>query len=114
MVIKQALRNVLEIIEKESGFELYITSGARCETYNGEITKNKNSAHCLGLAADIAVGNANQRYVLNKILYQKEIKRMGRNNKKNFTHIDVAAGKLPYPTETLKEYPQDVDWDYDD
>jgi uncharacterized protein YcbK (DUF882 family) len=112
--LTHVFRGVLDQLEKLAGFEFLITSGARCEKHNATVTSNKNSAHITGEAVDIAVTNSSQRYLLNKAIYAKGIRRTGRNNKKNFTHVDIASGPLRHPTETMKEYPQNVDWDYDD
>lgn len=113
LVFKQAFRNLLESIEREVGFELYISSGPRCDRYNSIITPNRNSAHTRGEAADIATATSQERYKLIKVIYCKGIKRIGRSDKKNFIHIDIATGPVPFPKPGLSEYPQEVDWKYD-
>ena len=113
LIFKAAFRNVLETLEREVGFELKITSGPRCEKYNATVTQNKNSAHVRGEAADIEVENSRQRWQLVRAIYLKGIKRVGRSDKRAFLHMDIATGPLPFPTENLKEYPQQVDWTYE-
>ena len=110
---KMQLLNVLEKIEKLCGFELTINSAARCEKHNAEVGGSKNSAHTLGLAADISYENSNQLYLLNKAIFSLEIKRTGLNPNKKFRHIDIATGPVPHPiVGGIQSYPQDVDFSY--
>ncbi len=113
LTLRRDFRSLLESIEKDVGFELYLTSGARCQIYNATITKNRNSAHTLGAAADVALMFSHERYKINQQIFKRGIKRTGRSGKRNFTHIDIATGKVPFPDDKVTEYPQEVDWDYD-
>lgn len=45
----------LKLLENECSFELYITSGYRCDTFNKEIGGDLNSRHLEGLAVDIRI-----------------------------------------------------------
>lgn len=106
-------KKLLTEIEKQVGFELFLNSGPRCPKYNALVTQNVNSAHTLGLAADVAVADSHQRYLLIKAIYGLGVKRVGRSDKHMFIHLDIASGPLPHPTDSLKEYPLAVDWKYD-
>ena len=113
LALEQPLIFLLKSITKEIG-DIYITSGARCENHNAKIGGSKNSAHILGKAVDIATPDSIVRYKVVKALFNREIKRFGWSTAKNFVHFDIATGKLPYPTETLTDYPQCVAWSYGD
>jgi len=113
MTPKSTLINILDKIEKMCGFELVITSCARCEKHNTDIGASKNSAHTLGLAVDIHYENSNQLYLLEKAIFSIGIRRTGLSQKNNFRHIDIASGSVPNPkVGGILEYPQDVDWKY--
>lgn len=78
-----------------------ITSGARCETHNLFVGGKENSAHVRGLAVDIAYSNSSRAYAIEQSAYRYDVKRIGRNRKKKFIHIDI--------DESL---PQNVSFDY--
>ena len=108
---------LLETIEAElklklQNYEMYITSGARCEKYNNEQGHTKNSAHTLGLAADIRIDNSHQLFLLWQAILKSGIKRIGDGINRNFIHIDIAKGKLKYPHNKMTEYPQEIVWSY--
>jgi len=75
------LRNILES-------PVYITSGYRCMRYNREIGGVTNSYHCIGLAADIKVGDINLIELL-EICENIDFSGIGFYEKKNFLHLDV-------------------------
>lgn len=112
LMFKPNFRSLLLDLEREAGFELNITSGPRCDKYNATVTPNVNSAHTLGLAADIAAPDSHTRYKLIRAIYARGIKRVGRNDKSKFIHIDIATGPVPHPREGLTDFPQEVDWPY--
>jgi len=79
------LRNILES-------PVYITSGYRCTRYNREIGGVTNSYHCIGLAADIKVGDINLIELL-EIGENIDFNGIGFYEKKNFLHLDVRPTK---------------------
>ena len=108
---------MLRKIEARAGFDLYITSGARCASYNGMKGFSLNSAHTLGLAADISTPDSRKRWLVVEAIYHFGIERVGRKNSDNpgsrFVHFDLAAGlPVPIPREGLTLYPTKVDWEY--
>lgn len=113
MIFKQEFVDKLKDLERMVKFELVINSGPRCQAHNATITQNKNSAHTLGLAADIAVANSHERFLLIRAIYSMGFRRIGRSDKRKFIHIDIAEGPVPFPTETVREFPLFVDWSYD-
>lgn len=62
--MEQSFLNRLGMLRTAYNAPLIITSGFRCKPYNEKIKGSKNSQHCLGRAADIAVAEANKRYKL--------------------------------------------------
>lgn len=106
----ESLERFLQQELKDNGFEIFITSGARCENYNNKRGFSKNSAHALGLACDIETKNLKIKYLILKYLFMNHIKRIG--YAKGFIHFDIVTGLIKYPRENLKEYPQEVCWDY--
>ena len=79
------LRNVLER-------PVYITSGYRCPKYNQKIGGVVNSYHCIGLAADIKVGDINLIELL-EICENIGFGGIGFYEKKDFLHLDVRPTK---------------------
>jgi Peptidase M15 len=102
----------------DPNYSIYVTSGGRCEAHNASVGGSPNSAHTLGLAADISTPTSRIRYALiYHLLVNCHIKRFDmRTDVKNplnrFVHMDIATGPVPHPTDDLKEYPQEVivDW----
>ena len=117
MTIKPELEAVLNQIEKIAGFDLYITSGARCASYNGQKGYSFNSAHTLGLAADIATPTSQARFAVLAAIFELKIKRIGYKESDfagdRFLHLDLAAGlPVPYPRAGLTHYPANVVFGY--
>ena len=79
------LRNILER-------PVYITSGYRCPGYNREVGGVVNSYHCIGLAADIKVGDINLIELL-EICENIGFGGIGFYEKKYFLHLDVRPTK---------------------
>jgi len=111
MALEQPMISLLKSITREIG-DIYITSGARCEKHNMKVGGKKNSAHILGKAVEVATLDARIRYKVIKSILGRGVKRVGWGGAEKFLHFDIATGAVPYPTDTLKEYPQDVAWDY--
>lgn len=101
----------LESIEREIG-EITINSGARCPAHNAKVGGKPNSAHTLGLAVDVSTPTPSERYAILKALFKRDVKRIGWSKDKKFIHFDIATGAVPNPTDSLKEFPQLVAWDY--
>lgn len=53
--IRILVNSLLQPVQKRLGSRLIITSGYRCARLNREMAGSRNSAHMLGLAADIRV-----------------------------------------------------------
>lgn len=113
--ITPAMRWVLESIERDmviafSGkYELILSCGARCEKHNAEVGGVINSAHCLGLAADVGLSSSQEIFYFLRSCFGKSIKRIeDRLLNRHYLHIDIATGAVPHPSEDLKEYPQNV------
>ncbi len=71
---------------------LVISSGCRCKPYNTKCGGAKDSAHTTGLAADIAVRSAQERFeLLGKIIRGHMFKRIGIH--KSFIHVDIDETK---------------------
>lgn len=60
----QSFLNRLDMLRISYGGPLIITSGFRCKLYNEKIKGAKNSQHCLGMAVDIHVAEADKRWNL--------------------------------------------------
>lgn len=117
MTLKPETLDILHEIERRAGFDLYITSGARCASYNGQKGFSLNSAHTLGLAADISTPTAQNRFAILAAFFKLGLKRGGYKTSDSsgarFIHIDLAAGlPVPFPRSGLTHYPTDVFWDY--
>ena len=68
-----------------------ITSGYRSVRHNKEVGGVQNSSHLFGLAADIAVGSGNERYIILNALIRAGFKRIG--VAKTFIHCDTDDSK---------------------
>jgi hypothetical protein len=72
---------------------MIIDSGFRCPAHNLAVGGNPNSAHLLGLAADIACTNDTARYMLIASLLAQGFKRLG--IAKTSIHADIATDPAP-------------------
>ena len=83
----QAVRNIF-------GKPMAITSGVRCAAHNEQEGGVRNSAHVLGLAADVkCLGSANRAKLL-PILWSA-FKRVGVGS--TFIHVDIDDDNRPSP-----------------
>jgi len=89
----------LDYSRKYANIPFIINSGYRCEAHNTEIGGSTNSAHMLGLAADIRAETSGQRYLILNALMHNGFKRIGIY--KTFIHADMA---------TVSTHGQDVIW----
>ncbi len=79
------LRNILER-------PVYVTSGYRCFGHNRKVGGIVSSYHCIGLAADIKVGDINLITLL-EVCENIDFNGIGFYEKKNFLHLDVRPTK---------------------
>lgn len=97
--ISPELVATLDKIREAAGIALRITSGSRCETHNKAVGGKSDSAHLKGLAADIAIGGSNERYLVATCAAASGIKRLGIGT--SLIHLDIDRDK-----------PQEVCWLY--
>ena len=69
-----------------AGISFNITSGYRTEMHNQKVGGVSNSSHLIGKAADIAVKNGNERYIILNSLIKAGFRRFG--VAKTFIHCD--------------------------
>ncbi len=82
----------LELVREKCGFPLFISSGYRTTNHNQLVGGKPDSAHLKGLAADIAIHNSNERYVLIKSAFEVGFRRMevGKLGAgREWVHLDV-------------------------
>ncbi|WP_347852088.1 D-Ala-D-Ala carboxypeptidase family metallohydrolase [Planktomarina sp.] len=76
----------LDELREKCGFPFTITSGYRDRTHSVEAKKKKVGQHVLGIAADIAVADGNQKYVIIKNAMEMGFGGIGVAN--TFIHVD--------------------------
>ena len=74
-----------------AGYKYKINSGYRTEAHNRAVKGEKNSSHCRGYAADIAVYGDRDRYILLTLLLMAGFNRLGIGS--TFIHVDVDPKK---------------------
>jgi Peptidase M15 len=79
-----------------------ITSGCRCAAHNAAIGGSANSAHTLGLAADIACVDSARAFRLVKAAYTA-----------GFLRIGIERGCIHVDASTRPEHPQNVLFGWD-
>lgn len=79
----------LDHLRHVCGFPFIVTSGYRSKEHSAERDKPKGSVgqHTLGIAADIAVRNAEQRYLIVK--HATQLGFTGIGVAKGFVHVDT-------------------------
>lgn len=82
---------MLDDAREIAGQPFNITSGYRSKEHNTKVGGVENSSHLYGFAADIAVSNGNQRYVILNALIKAGFKRLG--IAKSFIHCDNDPNK---------------------
>ncbi len=82
----------LEQAREIAGIPFKINSGYRTKERNQQVGGVKNSSHLIGVAADIAVGSGNERYIILNALIKAGFKRIG--VAKTFIHCDTDSQKL--------------------
>jgi uncharacterized protein YcbK (DUF882 family) len=87
----QAVRDIIEIPMK-------ISSGYRCVDHNKDVGGADTSSHLRGLAADIAVYNSSQAFILMRgIIISNRFKRIGygkMNSGELVLHVDIDSTKV--------------------
>ena len=81
----------LEQARELANIPFKITSGYRTKEHNAEVGGVPNSSHLIGVAADIAVSNGNERYIILNALIKAGFKRIG--IAKTFIHCDTDTNK---------------------
>ena len=74
-----------------AGISFKITSGYRTKEHNTKVGGVPNSSHLIGVAADIAVSNGHERYVILSALIEAGFSRIG--VAKTFIHCDTYDSK---------------------
>ncbi len=81
----------LEHARELAGIPFRITSGYRTKERNQQVGGVSNSSHLIGVAADIAIGSGNERYIVLNALIKAGFKRIG--VAKTFIHCDTDDSK---------------------
>jgi len=88
--MKDEFIHVLDALRHECGFPFKITSGFRSEKHSLEVKKpNGGGQHTKGNAADIAIGNGAQRFIIVSNAIRLGFSGIGINQKKGFVHVDT-------------------------
>ena len=74
-----------------AGIPFIITSGYRCPKHNKEIGGKSDSSHLKGIAADILVHTASERFIVTNGLIKAGFVRIGVGQ--NFIHVDMDVSK---------------------
>ena len=80
----------LDSLRSRCDFPFHITSGYRSPTHPVEAKKNVPGTHSQGIAADIAVFNSEQRYILVVNAIKMGFTGIGIGD--GFVHVDTRAG----------------------
>ena len=82
----------LEHARELAGIPFRITSGYRTKEHNKAVNGVPNSSHLIGVAADIAVSNGSERFIILNALIKAGFKRIG--VAKTFIHCDTDDSKV--------------------
>jgi zinc D-Ala-D-Ala carboxypeptidase len=80
----------LDALREACGFPFRITSGYRSDTHPAEAVKRQGGTHTRGIAADIAVADARQRYII--VVNALRLGFTGIGVARGFVHVDTRAG----------------------
>lgn len=78
----------LDQLRIQLGLPMHVNSGYRTIAYNKKVGGVPNSAHVMGLAADIACPDSGYRYKLVQLALLAGFKRIGIGS--NFVHLDIS------------------------
>lgn len=81
----------LEHARELAGIPFRITSGYRTKEHNQAVNGVPGSSHLIGVAADIAVSNGSERFIILNALIKAGFKRIG--VAKTFIHCDTDDSK---------------------
>jgi len=86
--IKEEFVTALDVLRHECGFPFKITSGYRSPKHSIEAAKpNGGGQHTTGFAADIAISNGAQRFII--VSKALELGMSGVGIAKTFVHVDM-------------------------
>jgi len=85
----------LQALRDKVGRPLTVTSGYRCASHPVELRKTHLGAHAQGLAADIAISGATERYALIKAAI--EVGMTGLGVASGFIHVDAGHAYAARP-----------------
>lgn len=82
----------LEQVRQVYGKPMVVTSGARCEAHNRAVGGEQNSAHCEGMAVDIAIRGAEAMQLVHAALIS-HVQGIGlkQHGADRFVHLDRAV-----------------------
>lgn len=80
----------LDRLRQTAGIPFYITSGYRSASHPAEVKKTTPGTHNQGIAADIAVGNGQDRRTIVAAAIKLGFKGIG--VAEDFVHVDMRAG----------------------
>ena len=83
----------LDLARERAGVPFKITSGVRCAAHNEREGGKPNSAHLVGLAADIAVQDSRKRFDMVQALFGVGFHRLGIGH--SWIHVDDDESKPP-------------------
>lgn len=92
--MREPILVILDMIRERVGFPMRINSGYRTALHNETVGGKPMSAHLTGFAADVAVRDNYQRFMLVREALAVGVHRVG--IAKTFVHLDTAPG-LPVP-----------------
>ena len=84
---------MLDTARDKAGIPFKITSGYRTESHNAKVGGVSNSSHLRGYAADVAVSNGGERWIIIDSLIKAGFNRIG--VAKGFIHVDNDPDQSP-------------------
>ncbi len=88
--IKDEFIERLDALREACGFPFIITSGYRAKSHPVEINKTTTGTHVQGIAADIKVTDATQRFKIVEEAIKLNFTGIGVAN--SFVHVDIRSG----------------------
>ena len=78
-----------------AGQPFAVASGFRCPRHNRAVGGIPNSAHLLGLAADLVCSDSRSRFLMLDALLRAGFTRLGLSKEQGFLHVDMAPDLPP-------------------